>query len=81
MIRESLYFQKISSCLCPSSLPLEIVLFKQTYLPSDQIEVMFLIEKTRKLLKSVEVNLVMDLAIFSLTEPPHKVDTVQQVLY
>ena len=51
MIRESLYFQKISSCLCPSSLPLEIVLFKQTYLPSDQIEVMFLIEKTRKLLK------------------------------
>jgi hypothetical protein len=59
MLRGSLYFRKISSCICPSSIPLEVVMFKSTYLPADQIEVMLLIEKTWKLLSSVQVSLVM----------------------
>jgi hypothetical protein len=55
-------------------------MFKSNYLPTDEIEVMLLIEKTWKLLSSVQVGLVMQMAIYSLAEPPHKVDTITQVL-
>ena len=60
MMRGSLFFEKFS-CFCPGTIPLEMAVFKQVYMPDEDIEFTLIVSKVLRNIASVSLTLLMDL--------------------
>jgi hypothetical protein len=80
MIRGSLFFFRRVFWVCPTVIPVEVMLFQQVFKPDDSIEVTLLLGKMQGSVSAVDIELKMDLQVFSLTEISHCVSRLEQVL-
>ena len=55
-------------------------MFNRQFKPDQNVDITFLLEKVIRQISHIKITLLLDLQIFSLTEPPFCVESFQQEL-